>query len=283
MVIGSRLIVFSGATIAVRDIDTDDLPHQLPNNGLGVPLGQGLSLPQGTPEVATIALDTRTIPLDSTPPDYILRIPSPMKVDPAADGEREGSSQLKLILPAPWYLQSPRLPLRFDVIHGKHTEAEGLKGIRYQLVDMPGSDAPFGVQMISRFRFPQFRASLDASQIPGYFTVGASPLPKYENREGRDPNERDHYTTFVYEPPSEDGEDFKEDLSSLMAGKVDGGIDGEGEANAKFRPVRLSSLYKGSLLNINCCVSGICAYRALFHGAPDGPWGTCLVRYPPES
>ena len=255
----------------LRDIDVSSLPYALqvrPQSSFTV-LGFSHT-------VTSPCWEIKRLPIDPTVPDWTLPIPSPIPVGLA--GSFSDDTIPRLVIAAPWYLKESQLPLHFDLIHGSRVETERARGIRYKVVGSPGQDPPLQVEIISMFEFPEFRVSLEAAQVPGYFTIGASPLPHFESSEGRAPNERDHYRTFVYEPASEDGEVL---MDTAGQERLDRDCDGPREGGL-FREVRLSSLYKGSLLNVNCCVSGICAYRALFHGLDDGHWGTCLVRYPPE-
>ena len=153
-------------------------------------------------------------------------------------------------------------------------------GVRYQLVSTRNPDAPLRLEIVSCFKFPNFGPTFEASQIPGYFTLSAGSLEKYNNRPGWDSLQCYHFTVFVYEPLSEDGEDVDGGLGhgSTGVGETDGNRDAAQEHG--FRHARLSSLYRGSH-GVNACMTGISAYRTVV--AKTGAiWGLCLVRYPPE-
>ena len=163
-------------------------------------------------------------------------------------------------------------------------QATGLIGVRYQLVNTHNPATPLRLEgRVDPSSSQTSGHHFEAFQIPGYFTVGTSPLVKKEKYVVDTPTEFDHYTMFVYEPFSEDGEAIDGELGqgSTSVEQADGDHNLIIRAN-RVRQARLSSLYRGSMHGINACVSGISAYRTVY--PKDGTsWGICLVRYPPES
>ena len=216
------LIAFPARAVAAWALDVSALPHEL-----SLRRSHG-TLPPGFKPSSPNALEASHVPLiweidassfDSIPHDWSIPIPSPTST--LVDTEEPNSNIIvphKLAMCAPWYLQGRQLPLRFDATYERKFWDEGLLGVRYQLVSTHNPGAPLRLEVVSTFRFPKFRASFEALQIPGYFTVGAGPLEKNENRPGWDSMKHYHWTIFVYEPLSEDGQDVDGALGRVQPG-----------------------------------------------------------------
>ena len=96
-------------------------------------------------------------------------------------------------------------------------------------------------------------------QTPGFFTIGLSPPVRYDHRGDQSAG---CYATYVYEPDLDESE-------------------GDGEGEKDVRDMKVSLLYRGSLLGINSCVSGKVAYRALGQDSGLSHWEVRIVDYPP--
>ena len=188
----------------------------------------------------------KDLTLDHAPPDFTLPFP-------------EQHSHFELILPSSWHLSRPRFPLNFDVITTSYDQPR--TGIRYRLSSCDRIDAdspPFKLTLVSKFRFPHSRLGTEHWQTPRFFTIGLSPATRYDHpslSEG-------YYATYVYEPDLEEPE-------------------GGGEGEKDIRDVKLSLLYRGSLLGINSCVSGRAVYRGLSKHSSYSRWEVRVVDYPP--
>ena len=201
-------------------------------------------------------------------PCAVAHIPRPAELH---GGPGSGSLPPHLIFPAKWYLARMHLPLEFDILNGFFSpRLKRVHGVRYRLsksgqADLSASDGggAFKLEIVSMFRFPECRTSVEAAQIPGYFLAGMSPPAKYDGDGTYTDETSMFYTTFVYEPP------------------IDGRLATESEEEG-YRDVRLSKVYSRSLLNVNSCVSGVSAYRGRLDDDDGGlgSWCVSIVDYP---
>jgi len=251
---------------------------------------KGLSSPQN---MQNWEIDLRSIRSPDSPlvrlPDQIIDLDSPF------------DNALSLfVIPSHWYLASPRLPLIFDVTHHpsdfeyplpwrKATRfrldlSQLLQGTSSQECSVGGLNDVSGVSLkverVSRFRFPPCRLSfMENAQIPGWFSVGMSPLSDFET-----PGSMENYMTCIYEPglgindplgasPVSIGIDNNLDSATNDSDEVGGDVVLENGNGDEPRNARLSMLFHGSLLCIGACVSGRVGH--VFHGERGS--GICIL------